>query len=168
MIAAATTVDVNAGFRNLVHNSTGTKVDLIVDFYAYGIQSNWWKDIFATVWSAPLTVVSSSSTLKYKNDLNQSYYSYPTPTPSGVYARDIKFYKYVSNGSHSYYIHSGSMIIKLKSNTQVYDFAAYAAYGWTYLSIGPSVSYPGGLSISFSVGTETVGSAYASILVITN
>lgn len=163
MILAATTVKVGAGFRNLVRNSTGTTVDLIVDFNAQGIASNNYKDIFAVVWSPPLTVVSTEGTLRYVNDLNKNYYEYPTPAASGVYARDIKFKKYSGTGLHPYYIHSGSMIISLRSNTKIYDFAAYAAYGYTSISINPSVSYPGGLAITFSVGTTTAGSAYASL-----
>jgi hypothetical protein len=163
MMAAASTVRVGAGFRNLVSNSTGTEIVLIVDFYAYGILSNWFQDIFAVIWSEPLTVASSSGTLRYVNDLKQSYYSYPTPDASGIYARNIKFRKYVANGSHPYYIHSGSMIFELKSNIQVNDFAAYAAYGYNMFKISPSVSYPGALSITFSKGVTTVGSSYTSI-----
>jgi hypothetical protein len=94
-----------------------------------------------------------------------SYTVQHTPRAGSLYAREIEFPKCLDlDGSPARYVYSGSMIIKLKSNTYVYDFAALAAYGYTGLTVeSPSVSYPGGVSITFGSGTERAGEFYTSM-----
>lgn len=162
MALAATTVQVDAGFRNLYRTSSSTQVDLIVAFNSKGLQSNWWNDIFCVTWSTPLTVSSSVGYVEYRDTyyMNSQTIQH-TPRSSGLYAKEIEFPKYLSNEK---YVYAGSMIINLKSNTYVYDFAALAAYGYTGLTVGsPSVSYPGGVSITFGSGTERAGECYTSM-----
>lgn len=164
---AATRVSVDAGFRNKQYTSAGgTTVDLIVAFNSKGIQSNWFDDLFCVVWSAPLTVVSSRGYVEYRDGTygGNSETITHTPRPSGMYSREIQFAKNMSSSQKAKYVFSGSMIINLKSNTKVYDFSAYCAYGYSGINVsGISVSYPGGLSISFGKGMETAGYAYASL-----
>ncbi|MBS4539182.1 hypothetical protein GOQ27_11965 [Clostridium sp. D2Q-11] len=163
MIAAATTVDVNIGLRNINSSYQGTTVDVIADFNSQGIQSNWFMDIFAVTWSSPLTVVSNTGTVRYVNSNGNSKYYTHTPVPAdSLYARQMKFYKYKDEGYPAYYVHSGSMIIKLKSNTKVYDIAAYAAYGYNSISVNPYVSVKGDVGLSFSTGVSNVGWDYTS------
>lgn len=167
MALAATTVDVDVGFRNLNHSTSGTTVDLIAAFNANGISSNWFRDLFVVVWSTPLTVKSNSGCVGYVNRYGQKIYIEHTPRPNTLYGREIEFYKNSDGpGSDHYYIDAGSIILGLKSNTYVYDFATYASYGYTYLNISPSanVSYGGsGLGISFIIGMSEAGWAYDSI-----
>ena len=164
--AAATTVSVDVGFRNKTNTSSGTTVDLIAAFNSKGITSNWWNDIFSVVWSEPLTVSSCEGYVEYRDTyyMNSQTINH-NPRAGGVYAREIEFPKYIDAGVAKY-VYAGSMIIHLKSNTTVSDFAAYAAYGYTGATIsgvGIDVSYPGGLSIQFGSAMTKAGSAYASL-----
>ncbi len=163
LILAGTTVTVEVGFVNLNYSSSGTTVDLIAAFNSEGIQSNWFKDIFAVVWSSPLTVVFESGHLRYDTKFGQTV-TLDQDLSSGLYNRDMDFYKYHDGpGTDTYYLHSGSIIISLSSNTTVLDLATHAAYGYTTLNITPSVTYPGGISIVFSSGTEKVAEDYDAI-----
>jgi hypothetical protein len=164
--AAATTISVDVGFRNKKYISSGTTVDLIAAFNSKGITSNWWNDIFSVIWSEPLTVSSCKGYVEYRDTyyLNSQTITH-NPRAGGVYAREIEFSKYINAGIAKY-VYAGSMIIHLKSNTKVLDFAAYAAYGYTGASltgVGIDVSYPGGLSIQFGTAMTKAGSAYASL-----
>ncbi len=71
-------------------------------------------------------------------------------------------FKKYKDGSKPYYIHSGSMIIKLKSNKAVYDIAALASYGYTTFGSNPTFSVTGDLSFTFSSGTYNYAEDYTS------
>lgn len=159
LMAAASTCTVSGDFNSFNPSSSGTTAQLIMQFRWSGIQSNWFDDLFAVTWSAPFNAVSLSGYVEYKN----ADYDYLTITHSpgaeGLYGSYIQFPKYKDiSGKAPYYLTAGSMIINLKSNTLVQDITGYSEYGYTYISISPTVTFDGNLGISFSTGTSTAGS----------
>lgn len=159
---AATDVTVRIGLRDVSIGSNKTTVKVIADFNCEGIQSNWFSDVFGVLWSEPLTIASKSGTLRYVNSNGRSLYVNETPKNAGsLYGLQLIFPKY-KRASPAYYIHSGTMIVNLKSNSEVQDIAALAAYGYTYFGANPSLSVTGNLSFTFSSGTENIGEDYTS------
>lgn len=170
MMLAATSVDVNIGLRNISYTSSGTTVKVIADFNCEGIQSNWFLDVFAVTWSSPLTITSKTGSVRYTNSYGESKtYTHSPVNDGNLYGLGIKFYKYKDSVgqdfNHALYVHSGSIIINLKSNTNVPDIAALASYGYNTLSTSPSFAISaGGPSggISFSSHISSAGEAYTS------
>jgi len=175
MMLAATSVDVSIEIIDVNATTNGTTATISASFNCAGIQSNWFLDVFGVGWSYPLTMVSSSGTVRYKTADGWSTTDYHAPINAGsLYGQQMKFYKYKTiyagdpSGIHhgSYYIQNGSMTIELKSNTMVYDIAALATYGYTTFGINPSVSFSAngtiGAGFSFTSGTTSVGEAYKS------
>lgn len=160
LIQASTRIHVDIGFRNLVRSNSRTTVDLISSFNCYGlVQSNWFNDIFTVVFNTPFSVSRRTATLRYYRPENQSNsYTYPTVLNNGLYGVEIKFPKYHdSSGAH--YIHSGSIVLGLTSNSYVFDLQALAKYGYTTFGV-PSATIGWPPSISFSSGTREIGQAY--------
>nr|WP_312576494.1 hypothetical protein [Sedimentibacter sp.] len=158
LLQASSTCDVTGGFRNYTHSSSGTSIKLIVEFRWEGLASNWFDDIFAVAWSSPMKVTSSTGSVLYKDTYGIDSKTYThNPAAGGLYASYIKFAKAKNIDNKGYYVSSGSMIIQLSATTNQVDIVGYAEYGYTYISINPSVSFDG-LSIGFSTGTSTMDS----------
>lgn len=165
LMRAATQVSVEVGIRNLNQSYNGTTLDIIADFNCKGIQSNWFNDIFAVVWSQPLTYVSGKGYVEYRDTYGTTSSSTTirhTPESSSLYGRQITFPKNKHIDNKSKYVFAGSMILNLKSNTMVYDIATLAQYGYNSFNPVPGVSFPGALSISFDNGIYVYGEDYDS------
>jgi len=54
---------------------------------------------------------------------------------------------------NNYWSKSASGVVYLGSTSQISDFAVRVSYAHTVVAGSPSVSFPGGLSISFGINT---------------
>lgn len=163
LMRAATRVTVRIGIRNVEQSYSGSTVDIIADFNSKGITSNYFNDVFAVVWSAPLTYSSGRGYIEYRDTYGLTSSSETvnhTPRSNSLYGRELVFPKYKRIDNKPLYVFSGSMFLTLRSNTMVHDIATRAEYGYNTFNASPGVSYPGGISISFDRNIESVGSGY--------
>lgn len=160
IMLAASTCDVYGDFNSFKPSSSGTTAQLIMAFRWNGVQSNWFDDIFAVAWSAPLNATSLSGYVEYKNETYESMTYNHSPIPESLYGSYIKFPKYKNiSGKKPFYVSAGSMILSLKSNGYVADVTGFAKYGYTTITLtGAGVSFSGDLGIDFSVGVKEMDS----------
>jgi hypothetical protein len=156
MMLAASTCTVTGGYRNYTHGSNGTTIKLIAEFRWEGLSPNWFSDIFPVAWSSPMKVDSSVGYVKYKDTygLNPKTFTH-SPKAGGLYMSYMVFDKSKNIDQKGYYVSDGSMIIELSASTDEVDIAGFADYGYTYISITPTVSFDG-MSFSFSKGTTSM------------
>lgn len=157
LMLASSSCTIYGDFNSFNPSYSGTTAELIMGFNWQGVPSNLCKDIFAVTWSSPFNCVSAEGYVTYKRPDYNTKTIYIQPEAGGLYGSSIKFLKYHDEGPNKVgYVQSGSMILNLKSNTYVADITGYAEYGYSSITIEPSVSFGGDLSISFSGNTRVL------------
>lgn len=167
MSRASAKCKVYGGFTKFTHNSSSSAAEMVAAFNWQGRPIGFFNDIFAVTWTAPYQskVSQCKASLEYyttdiKKWRNKSVNL--TPKASGLYNNHISFPKYrsfVSGIPNTHFINKGSFIMTMSCKGNHPNLGGYTAYGYTTLNISPSVSYPASLSISFSTGVKTMGTA---------
>ena len=156
---AATVVTVNGDFTSYTHSSKGTTAKFVAEFNCEGIQSNWFKDIFAVAWNTPLNATSLSGYVDYKTASGFRQELKATVDDDQLYGSSITFSKYVYDNIHkaTAYIVAGSIIGTLHSNTDVKDITGLCSYGYNTIRVTPSVSFTASsISPGLSFSTDIV------------
>ncbi|OMD04077.1 hypothetical protein [Paenibacillus odorifer] len=127
-------------------------------------------DIVAVPWSEGMYLDNSNSnaTISYVDLTTGAFIKTANPTvvPNINTGASIKFgLGYAINGTEAY-AKSGNFNYRLTKNSKVTEVAIQPAYGHTFLSVvSPTVTYPGGLAVTFSyqVSKEAENYVYSAL-----
>ncbi|SCZ05941.1 hypothetical protein [Alkaliphilus peptidifermentans] len=161
LILAASTLTVDSGVVSYSYDSSNNKTNAqVVLSFRWNGQPSWgFTDIFAFVWNADFILNQSSSimTLEYRNvHYDNKVETTASPELNGLNSACFKFPQNVTasvpgQGVLGHWLRAGGATLNLSQTGRVEQFKIFSAYGYNTVAWSPSYTYPGGLSIKFSL-----------------
>lgn len=160
MRQASATVSMDIEITSFTKTTNKTTAKVRTEFVWNGRSTGFGSDIVALTWSGPYYESNATASLTYRE--NEGLGS-PTRTrsatvePEGVYGSSVKIPKHIKVvNPNDYHIAKGTINQTLMSNSYETNCIVYTEYGFNTIGLTPSVNIPIGLSISFSLGVETI------------
>lgn len=162
--AAASSVEIDGGFDDLVYTSSGgTTTKLVAYFDWAGQYTPGWllsdHDIVGVSWDAPFQADDANTViwLKYINENHgTSMWTEGEVIPAGKYVDGFLVpnneSQYVGNTPVGHWITEGSISIPLSTKTKQVEITGFAAYGYNTATATPSISLSAGDGVGVGAG----------------
>lgn len=157
-LSATLSLTLSSDYVTYYSSKNWTDARVVYEFDWIGIPLIKTTDIVGVAWN-DWDLRSSSGNITYKHIYGSEtdIIDYPTLTNPSVplsYGRGHTFR--MTKQDNYYWAQSGIGIFSIRHSGSAKNLSAYAEYGHSTITTTPSFSAPGGASIDFSYGVETV------------